>query len=160
MSTYTILHVEDDPNDAFLVQHAFQRARLSIQVRLVSDGQQALDYLAGTGQYADRVTYPIPQLVLLDLKMPKLSGFDVLSWVRGQEQFGRLPVLILSSSDHLDDRLHAQALGATEYEVKSPGFEAVVQCVVRMMATRKIPVWAAQGCQQNGMCSVFRVSSQ
>lgn len=142
MSVCTILHVEDDPNDAFLVQHAFDKARLPIELRLVSDGQQALDYLAGTGPYGDRQSYPLPNLILLDLKMPKLSGFDVLSWLRGQERFGQLPVVILSSSEHCEDKAHAQKLGANGYEVKSPGFERVVQRVLAFVQSLSVPVWA------------------
>ena len=142
MSVCTILHVEDDPNDAFLVQHALEKARLSVQLRLVADGQQALDYLAGAGPYDDRHSYPMPNLILLDLKMPKLSGFDVLAWVRGQERFGHLPVIILSSSEHCEDKAHAQKLGADAYEVKSPGFERVVQRVTSYLTTWNTPVWA------------------
>jgi CheY-like chemotaxis protein len=144
MIVRTILHVEDDPNDAFLVQHAFEKAGVQVQLRLAADGQQALDYLAGSGAYGDRCAFPMPDLVLLDLKMPKLSGFDVLAWLRGQERFGSLPVIILSSSEHCEDKTHAQKLGATAYEVKSPGFERVVQRVVGYLATMQTPVWVTQ----------------
>lgn len=140
MTGCTILHVEDDPNDAFLVQHAFQKAQLRVQIRLVSDGQQALDYLAGTGPYSDRKANPLPNLVILDLKMPKLSGFDVLAWVRGQERFGQIPVVVLSSSDHCDDKAHARKLGANAFEVKSPGFENIVETVETYLAGN-VPLW-------------------
>jgi DNA-binding response OmpR family regulator len=149
MIVRTILHVEDDPNDAFLVQHAFEKAGVEAQLRLAADGQQALDYLAGSGPYGDRCAYPMPDLVLLDLKMPKLSGFDVLAWLRGQERFGSLPVIILSSSEHCEDKSYAQKLGATAYEVKSPGFERVVQRVMGCLRTMQAPIWAAQRAQFN-----------
>jgi len=150
MSVCTILHVEDDPNDAFLVQHALEKAQVSVQLRLVADGQQALDYLAGTGPYNDRHSYPIPNLMLLDLKMPKLSGFDVLAWVRGQKRFGDLPVIILSSSEHCEDKAHAQRLGADAYEVKSPGFECVVQRVLSYVTTWKTSLEAPPKPAPNG----------
>src|SRR3569832_1446866 len=96
----TILLAEDNDNDALLMRHAFRRAGVSNPVLRVCDGEEAVDYLSGNGVYAVRQQYPLPVLLLLDLKMPRLNGFEVLSWVRSQERFQHLPVTILTSSDH------------------------------------------------------------
>lgn len=111
----TILLAEDNDNDAFLMKHAFRRAGVSNPVLRVCDGEEAVDYLAGNGAFADRQKYPLPVLVLLDLKMPRLNGFEVLRWIRAQEQFQSLAVTILTSSDQRDDVERAHELGVTSY---------------------------------------------
>ncbi len=127
MSSCIILHVEDDPNDAFFVQLAFERAGLASSLRRVADGQEALDYLEGRGQFSDRAQWPLPQLILLDLKMPVLDGFDVLAFVRSHPNFKDLPVLILTSSDAEEDRRRAERQGATDYLVKTPTWRNVLE---------------------------------
>src|SRR5512141_2580399 len=87
MSSFTILHVEDDANDAFFVKRALDKAALGVTVVRVCDGEEALEYLAGTGAFSDRTVWPVPQAVLLDLKMPILSGFDVLMWLRRRSEY-------------------------------------------------------------------------
>src|SRR5689334_1986999 len=103
MKTGIVLHVEDDANDVFFVQRAFEKAEVGVRLHRVEDGQQALDYLGGIGAYRDRASFPMPDLVLLDLKLPLLSGFEVLEWARAREQFRELPICILSSSDQAED---------------------------------------------------------
>ncbi len=129
MSHCTILHVEDDANDAFFVRLAFERAGLDLVVVRVADGQEALDYLEGRGQYAERANWPLPALLLLDLKMPVLDGFDVLAWVRAQRKFKHLPIVVLTSSDAEEDKHRARKLGTTDYLVKSPSWADVVERV-------------------------------
>src|SRR6266481_2179401 len=93
-----ILLVEDDPNDVLLIQRAFQKAGLRAALKVVRDGAQAIDYLSGNGVYAEREKYPLPYLILLDLKMPGTDGFEVLQWVRAEPEIKRLLVVVLTSS--------------------------------------------------------------
>src|SRR5512142_149337 len=94
-----ILVAEDDPTDAYFFERAFRRAGLPVTLHFVRDGQEVLDYLQGSGQFADRTLHPRPQLVLLDLNMPRLDGFQVLTWIRKQPSLHHLQVVIFSSSD-------------------------------------------------------------
>ncbi len=129
MSAVTILHVDDDSNDALLFQHACGKAGIGCNLQNVEDGDQAINYLRGSEPYADRKRYPVPNLVLLDLKMPRLNGFDVLAWVRGNHELRAVPVVVLSSSNHDADVKRAYDLGANSYLVKPVGFEALVEIV-------------------------------
>jgi Response regulators consisting of a CheY-like receiver domain and a winged-helix DNA-binding domain len=126
-SKVNILHVEDDPNDALLFQHACQKAGVGFDLRSVNDGDQAIAYLRGTGAFSDRNQNPVPQLILLDLKMPRLSGFDVLTWIRNEVAVKSTPVIILTSSNHETDIKRAYDLGANSYLVKPVGFDALVE---------------------------------
>lgn len=135
----TILHVEDDPNDTLLLQHACRKAGIVFQLQAVSDGDQAIAYLRGINDFSDRNKYPIPELILLDLKMPRVSGFDVLAWLRADDNFKKLPVVVLTSSNHDADIKRAYDLGAKSYLVKPVGFEALVELVKTLpeiLATR------------------------
>ena|SRR2546430_1162293 len=114
----TILLVEDERNDVFLLQHAFEAATITNAVHVLEDGRQAIDYLAGTGKYADRAEYPLPCLLLLDLKLPMKSGLDVLRWIQQQPQLRMLIVVVLSSSRNRSDVDAAYQLGARSYLVK------------------------------------------
>jgi CheY-like chemotaxis protein len=125
--TFTILHVEDDPNDVLLVQRALKKTNSSVAIHSVSDGDRALAYLNGVQEYADREKFPFPQLVLLDLKMPRKSGLEVLSWIRTQASLKRVLVVIFTSSKHDQDINTAYELGANSYLVKPVGFEALVE---------------------------------
>jgi CheY-like chemotaxis protein len=125
----TILHVEDDPNDTLLLEHACKKAGLVFDLQAVSDGDQAIAYLRGINDFSDRSKHPLPELILLDLKMPRLSGFDVLTWLRSDEGCRGLPVVVLTSSNHDADVKRAYDLGAKSYLVKPVGFEALVELV-------------------------------
>src|ERR1700679_3895436 len=92
-----ILLVEDDPNDVFLMQRALKRAEITNPLQVATDGQQAIDYLSGTGKFSDRTQYPLPDLIFLDLKLPYKSGFDVLEWIRSQPALASTSVIILTS---------------------------------------------------------------
>lgn len=122
---FTILHVEDDPNDVLLVNRAIQKSNAAMIVRSVTDGDQALAYLAGRESFSDRQEYPLPHLVLLDLKMPRKSGLEVLAWIRQQPHLKRMVVLIFTSSKHDQDINRAYELGANSYLVKPVGFDAL-----------------------------------
>lgn len=125
----TILHVEDDPNDMLLFEHACRKAGVVFDLQAVSDGDQAIAYLRGSNGFSDRMKHPIPKLILLDLKMPRVSGFDVLAWLRSDELFKQVPVVVLTSSNHDADVKRAYDLGARSYLVKPVGFEALVELV-------------------------------
>lgn len=125
--TPVILLAEDDPNDVFFMQRALAKAGVNVPLQVVKDGQEALDYLAGSGKYNNRVEFPLPSLVLLDLKMPFVSGFDVLAWIRLQPSLKDLPVVILTSSAEERDREKATELGAMAYCIKPPSRELVRQ---------------------------------
>jgi len=123
---FTVLLVEDDLNDIFLVKRAFKMARLSDPLQVVTDGQEAINYLKGQGKYADRQSYPLPKLIVMDIKMPRLTGFEVLEWVKGDGGLlRRIPIVIVSSSDNPADINRAYELGANAYMVKPVNFKAV-----------------------------------
>jgi DNA-binding response OmpR family regulator len=122
-----LLHVEDDDNDAFFVERAFANAKIDLTIQRVSDGQAAIDYLSGVGKYQNREKYPLPQIMLLDLKLPLRDGFEVLEWAREQHAFRSLPIIVLSSSAEPKDTLKASRLGATAYVVKMIGFRDLLE---------------------------------
>ena len=113
-----ILVADDDAQDTMLVKMAVQKASLNLQLASVQDGEEAIDYLLGKADFADRQTHPFPKLVLLDLKMPRLNGFDVLDFVRGQPGLRQLPIVIFSSSDDPKDIQRAYDGGANSYLCK------------------------------------------
>ncbi len=115
MTDQCILQVDDDPNDAFLLQSVFAEARIKNPIHVVADGQAAIDYLAGTGPYADREKHPLPCLVLLDLKLPKKNGLEVLAWIRQQPKLRRLVVIVFSSSALPADVDRVCELGANSF---------------------------------------------
>lgn len=116
----TILHVEDSPEDVIILQYAFKQADIQNPVQVVTDGQQAVDYLSGNGSYADRQQFPLPCLILLDLKLPIKMGMQVLEWIRKQPALKSLIVIILSSSIHEGDIKRAYEIGANAFLVKHP----------------------------------------
>lgn len=121
MPGFTLLLVEDNPEDRILLSDAFRRTAPTMVLRCARDGEEAIDYLRGCGAFADRSASPAPDLVLLDLKLPKKSGFEVLAWIRGSVEHANLPVIVLTSSSEPCDIAQAYALGATSYLVKSIG---------------------------------------
>lgn len=128
-SDYTILLVEDSPDDAFLIQRAFRKANLLNPLVTVDDGEKAVDYLSGAGLYADRAKFPLPVLVLLDLKLPRKGGHEVLAWLKAQPALRRLPVVVLTSSNETGDINKAYDLGANSYLVKPVGFDDLFEMV-------------------------------
>jgi len=116
----TILLVEDDPNDVFLMKRALKGAAIPNPLRISEDGQQAIDYLAGTDRFADRTAFPVPNLVFLDLKLPYKSGFEVLEWIRTQPSMDSMSVVVLTSSSEEKDIKESYRLGAKSFLVKPP----------------------------------------
>jgi CheY-like chemotaxis protein len=125
----TILLVEDDPGDVFRIQRAFRKSNLASALEVVTDGEKAIYYLNGEEPYQDRDRYPLPVLMLLDLKLPRRSGFEVLSWLRNESTIKHLPVVVLTSSDQPVDIERAYALGANSYLTKPPAPDALLEMV-------------------------------
>ena len=131
--SFPILLAEDNADDAFFIQRAFHTAEIRHPLFTVGDGQQAIDFLSGPGRYADRAVYPMPHLVLADLKMPGVSGFDLIQWMRNNPSTKLVPVVVLSSSALPQDVNRAYALGANAYMVK-PADARALDRVFRTMA--------------------------
>ena len=125
----SVLLVEDSYNDVLLIQRAYKMAKAKSQLHVVKDGEQAVSYLIGEGPYANREQYPIPTLMLLDLKLPRKTGFELLEWLRNQPKLKRLPVVVLSSSAQARDVNRVYDLGANSYLVKPVRFDALLNLV-------------------------------
>jgi|SRR5579871_167996 len=124
MSDRLVLLVEDDPSDVRLIQRAFNKLQTSVPMTRLTNGDDAVAYLSGEGPYENRVAHPLPGLLLLDIKLPRRSGFEVLDWLRKQKTaLRRLPVVMLTSSRHSADVNRAYDLGANSYLAKpeTPG---------------------------------------
>lgn len=130
----TILLVEDEENDVFFFKRAAKLAGISNPLRVAQDGREAIDYLNGTGAYADRTQYPLPSLVLLDLKLPHVMGLEVLKWIRERPEFKAIIVIVFTSSKLASDIDTAYQLGANLYVVK-PSDPAQLQ---EMLVTIKL----------------------
>jgi CheY-like chemotaxis protein len=122
-----ILLAEDDRNDVFLMRRAFDNAGYLNPLVVVHNGMEAVQYLHGEGQYAERDKFPLPGLLLLDLKMPLMDGFDVLAWLRERPQFNSLPVVVLTSSKLDSDIGKSREMGVYDYRVKPHRFEDLVR---------------------------------
>lgn len=120
---FTILVVEDNAEEVILLQRAFKKTGMDIAVHFVVNGEEAIDYLSGTDRFNDRITYPEPDLVMMDLKMPRKGGFEVLEWFRNLQEGALIPVIVLTSSDREADIQRAYSLGANSYFLKPTSFE-------------------------------------
>lgn len=114
----TILLVEDEDNDVLFMKMALAKLDAPISLQVAEHGEEAIDYLSGRGRFADRQSHPLPALVLLDLKLPRVMGMDVLKWIRDQSAFDMMVVIMLTASQQRTDLLKAYALGANSYLVK------------------------------------------
>ena len=120
---FSILVVEDDANDVMLLKRALNKNQISNPVQVLADGAEAIAYLTGFSDPANRCDRPFPRFILLDLKMPRRSGFEVLEWMHGSPIFRSIPKIILTSSSHKSDVERAYGLGATSYLVKPANFD-------------------------------------
>jgi len=121
--TAVILIVEDREDDVLLMRKSFEKAGLPNPIKIVRDGEEALAYLSGERKYASRDEYPLPSLILLDLKLPRMDGFEVLTWIRKQQGIRGIPVVVLTSSSQLRDVNRAYELGANSFFVKELDFQ-------------------------------------
>ena len=124
-----ILLVEDNQMDVVLTLDAFREAKLKNKIHVAHNGQEALDYLFGKDKYANREEFPLPALILLDLKMPGVDGFEVLRQVKGTEKLKRIPVIILTSSREEGDRALSYDIGANSYLLKPVSFDGFTDVV-------------------------------
>jgi len=127
-----ILLVEDNPMDVILTLDAFREAKLHNKINIAHDGEEALDYLFGRGDFSDRTLFPIPSLILLDLKMPGIDGFEVLKQVKNAEILKRIPIIILTSSKEEGDRALSYDIGANSYLLKPVAFNGFVDVVKKI----------------------------
>ena len=128
----TVLLVEDDANDVFLMQRAFSKANVTNPLHVARDGQEAIEYLNHLGSFADATRYPQPALMVLDLKMPRKNGFETLEWLRQQPGLKRTVAVVLSSSRQMTDINRAYDLGANSYVIKpssGKGYEEIAEKV-------------------------------
>lgn len=147
-SSDPLLLVEDNEDDVFIFRRAFRRAGLSHPLQVAADGQEAIEYLAGAGRYADRATHPWPSLVFLDLKLPRRSGHEVLAWIAGQPELPRVPVIVLTSSAEARDLQRSRELGALHYLVKPPTPDALAE-LIETHRSGFGPVAATDGARPN-----------
>lgn len=125
----TILVAEDDENEAFLLKRSLTKAGINNPVQVVSDGQESIDYLAGTGRFGDRKEFPFPSVIILDLKMPRVNGFEVLKWLRQHPTHAVIPVIVMTNSNLPGDIRRAYELGANSYIVKPHGLQDLVRAL-------------------------------
>ena len=123
----SILFVDDDPNWVELLRMAFQRTEMPNPIRGVEDGPEAIRYLRGEGRYAKRAAYPLPELVLVDLRLPGMSGFEVLQWIRQQPGLARLAVVVVTGMPAPGDAQRARALGASAFLPKPFSFDKQIE---------------------------------
>lgn len=117
------LIAEDREDDILLIRKAFEKAGIRNPLQVVRSGEEAMNYLQGVGRYSNRAEYPLPSILLLDLKMPGIDGFEVLRWIRSQLTLSPLRVLILTSSTDIRDVNRAYGMGANSFMVKPMDFE-------------------------------------
>ena len=129
VASQPVLLVEDDENDVMFVQRAFKHAGILNPLHIARHGDEAIEYLDGKGTYGDRERYPLPVFVLLDLKMPRRSGLEVLEWVKDRAGLKRIPIVVLTSSKNDSDVNKAYELGVNSYLVKPVSFEGLIELV-------------------------------
>lgn len=128
----TILLVEDDPNDVILVKRAFEKAGIANPIQVVDNGEDAQAYILGLDRFSDRKKYSLPEVILLDLKLPRKSGLEVLAWLKHQPNLKRIPVIVLTSSSERRDIDKAYELGVNSYLIKPVEFDDLLELVKKL----------------------------
>src|SRR4051794_20029914 len=129
-----ILLAEDLSDDVFFMRRALAKVGIANPLFVACDGRETIDYLSGAGPYADREHYPLPTLLLLDIHMPLVNGFEVLAWLQTQPQLDDLAVVVLSGSNVQSDIQRAKQMGADDYRLKPAGVKALVNLVQELHA--------------------------
>jgi CheY-like chemotaxis protein len=119
----TLLLVEDEESSAFFFQHVMTKLGMTEVLQVAQDGREAIDYLQGRARFNDRTQFPLPDLIILDLKMPRVTGFEVIAWIRDQPELRKLIVIMMSASSSEEDISRAYELGANAYIVKPSGLD-------------------------------------
>lgn len=139
----TVLLVEDNEDDVFFMKMACQRTGIPHALQVVADGEAAVDYLAGNGLYANRNAHPLPDVVFLDVKLPKRNGHEVLQWIRSQPRLKHLPVVMITSMQNEKDVTRAYELGVTSYlnktDANQPEFGQGVRVILKYWLELNIP---------------------
>ena len=135
---FVLLVADDDPNDLQLLNLAIRHNGINVEIRELHDGTEVIAYLQGTGRFAERDIYPIPDLLLLDLKMPRMNGLDVLKWLREHPECARIPTVMLSNSDIDHDIDQAYRLGVNTYFIKPGDYKQFIELMGLML-----DYWAA-----------------
>ena len=128
----TILLVEDEPSDVFLMKRAIKGAQIPNPLQVACDGQEAIDYLSGAGKFSDRAQFPLPSIIFLDLKLPYKNGFEVLAWLRDQSHLDQILVMVLTSSSEERDISQCYKLGARTFLVKPPTPAMLLELMVSL----------------------------
>jgi CheY-like chemotaxis protein len=131
-TTFPILVVEDQESDFILLKRAFERVKVTNTIQWARDGYEALDYLQGKGKFADRFKYPLPDILIVDLKMPRMSGFELLAYIHNNPDFRVIPTVVMSASKQDSDLRKAYDLGASTFFVKPTDFHTLVELVKRL----------------------------
>jgi CheY-like chemotaxis protein len=147
---HTILLVEDNEDDALIMQRAFQRAGIANPLQCVSDGQKAMAYLEEQGHYSDRRQYLLPIIILLDLSMPRMNGLELLHWIRQQPLLKRTTVHVLTASNRGEDVNQAFDAGANAYMVKPGKFDSLVEMVKAWHTLARFAVYPPLGGDPGG----------
>ena len=127
----TILLVEDEPDARFLIVTSFEFAELPVSFQVVENGQEAINYLSGKQPYANTECYPLPVMILTNIRLPYMSGFELLEWVKQHPKLKHLPVLVMSVSDDPNHLILAAGLGACSYFVKTSSYDDLIDIVVQ-----------------------------
>ena len=125
----TILIIEDNENDIFILKSALRRAGINDPIQVVRDGEEAIHYLQGTNGFEDRSTHPFPKVIFTDIKMPRMSGFEVLHWLRSHPDCAVIPVIMLTASKMNEDVKKAYQMGANAYLVKPTSIDDLTEMV-------------------------------
>jgi len=145
----SILLADDDEHDVFFMRRAIASAGLEIRLYAVQDGERAIEYLSGGGVYADRLCYPIPYLLVTDIKMPRVNGFELLAWLQTRSEFASMPKLVMSSSCHEADLKRSRDLGAAGYFTKPSVPQQLVAMVRNWHRDWMIPHCSPAGLARN-----------